>query len=192
MIISNEEFDKLRTELSINSKNGLDFILSASVIWMFITFIWTLDYTSYDKSIMTFIIGSLMMPFALILSKVLKTKWVNKENPLQSLGLWLNFAQLFYFPFLIFVLIKMPDYFVMVYVIITGGHFFPYAWFYKTVWFAILAGIIVIGALLLGLTSTSDKMYCIAGFMSVMLMILAMLLYWDVRKKENISLTDNQ
>ncbi len=128
-MITKDNLDALRIELSTKSKNGLDFTLSACIIWAAIAYLWTFPYTPYNKSILTFIVGSLMLPLALFFSKLLKTIWTNKDNPLQPLGLWLNFAQLFYFPFLIFTLIKMPEYFVMVYVIITGAHFFPYAWF---------------------------------------------------------------
>ncbi|MEK6783744.1 MAG: hypothetical protein AABY93_18735 [Bacteroidota bacterium] len=123
-MISRENFDELRIELSLKSKNGMDFILAASIVWLVISYVWTLEMSSYNKSVITFIVGSLMLPLAILFSKILKTTWTLKENPLQSLGLWLNFAQLFYFPFLIFTLIKMPDHFVMVYVIITGPTFF--------------------------------------------------------------------
>lgn len=179
-----ESFDKLRLELSIKAKNGLDFILAASVIWLVISFIWTLPYSSYDKSVLTFVIGGLMLPLALLLSKILKTTWTIKSNPLQPLGLWLNFAQLFYFPILIFVLLKMPNYFVMVYAIITGAHFFPYAWFYKTNWFAIMAGIISVGALLIALNMTTEKMYIVALFTSFSLIILAISLYFSYKKRD--------
>jgi len=186
-MITQENFDKLRIELSVKSKNGLDFILSASIIWIAIAFIWTLNIKAYDKSILTFIVGSLMLPFALLLSKIVKTIWTNKNNPLQPLGLWLNFAQLFYFPFLIFTLIKMPDYFAMVYVIITGAHFFPYAWFYKTNLYAIFAGIITLGAVTLGLILPIEKHFFIPLFMSAILMILSILLHFDSRKKQKLS-----
>ena len=66
-------------------------------------------------------------------------------------GLWLNFAQLFYFPFLVFILLAYPEYFIMTYAIITGAHFFPYAWYYKSAPYAIMAGIISVGAMVLGL-----------------------------------------
>ncbi len=178
-----ESFDELRLELSIKAKNGLDFILAASVIWLVISFIWTLPYSSYNKSVLTFVIGSLMFPLAILLSKVLKTTWTMPSNPLQPLGLWLNFAQLFYFPILIFVLLKMPDYFVMAYAIITGAHFFPYAWFYKTIWFAIMAGIISVGTLLIGLNVTTEKMYIVPLFMSFSLIILTGLLYFSHKKR---------
>lgn len=182
--MAKDSLDSLRINLSVNSKNGLDFTLSAGIIWILISCIWTLDFTSYDKSVFTFIIGSLMLPLTFIFSRIFKTTWTNTANPLQPLGLWLNFAQLFYFPFLIFTLIKMPDYFVMVYVIITGGHFFPYAWFYKTNLYAVFAGIITVGAMFLGLMLPVEKMYIIPLFMSVTLFFLTLFLFIDSSKKK--------
>lgn len=184
--MTTETLDKLKIELSVNAKNGFDFTLAAGTIWAAISFIWTLDANAYNKSVLTFIVGGLMLPLALLLSKLLKTKWTNKDNPLQPLGLWLNFAQLFYFPFLIFILIKMPSYFVMTYAIITGAHFFPYSWFYRTSLYAVFAGIIVAAALFLGLYLPAGRMYLIPAFMSVMLFILSVLLYVDSRKKVKI------
>jgi hypothetical protein len=181
--MTNESLDKLRVNLSVKAKNGLDFTLSAGVIWLIIAWVWTLNFKSYDKSVFTFIIGALMMPLTFLFSRLFKTTWTNKENPLQPLGLWLNFSQLFYFPFLIFSLIKFPDYFVMVYVIITGAHFFPYAWFYKTNLYAVFAGIITIGAMTLGLILPVEKMYFIPLMMSISLILLTLLLFIDSKKK---------
>lgn len=182
-MVSKENFDQLRLELSVKARNGIDFTLAASIVWLLITFIWTLEIKSYDRSVLTFIVGGLVLPLALLFSKLLKTVWTIKENPLQPLGLWLNFAQLFYFPFLIFALIKLPDYFVMVYAIITGAHFFPYAWFYRTKWYAIFAGVISIGALGLGLMLASAEMFIISAFMIASLVILTMLLHLDSKAK---------
>jgi hypothetical protein len=183
--MTHESLAKLRIELSVKSKNGIDFTLSAGIVWILITWIWTLHFKSYDKSVFTFIVGALMMPVAFFLSKLFKTTWTNKDNPLQPLGLWLNFSQLLYFPFLIFALIKFPDYFVMVYVIITGGHFFPYAWFYKTNLYAVFAGIISVGAMTLGLMLPIEKMYFIPAFMSISLLTLTILLFFDSKKKNS-------
>lgn len=99
-MVSKENFDKLRIELSVKSKNGLDFTTSACIVWLLIAFIWTLEIKPYDKSVFTFIVGGFVLPLAFLFSKLFKTNWTNKENLLQPLGLWLNFAQLFYFPFL--------------------------------------------------------------------------------------------
>ena len=184
--MNNTELDNLKLELSIKAKNGLDFIIAATIVWFAIAYIWTLSFSAYDKSVLTFIIGSLLLPLALLISKILKTEWTIKENPLQPLGLWLNFAQLFYFPFLVFILIKQPDYFVMTYVIITGAHFFPYAWYYNEKGFAVMAGIISIGALLIALNVSPEKMFLIAIYIGVVLMILAIWLSLSYQSKMKI------
>ncbi|MFY8037964.1 MAG: DUF7010 family protein [Cyclobacteriaceae bacterium] len=182
-MLESKDITSLRLELSIRAKNGIDFILAASLVWIAITYVWTLHFSTYDKSIITFMVGGVMMPLAILFSKLLKTEWTIKSNPLQPLGLWLNFAQLFYFPFLFFVLFKMPDYFVMVYVIITGAHFFPYAWFFKSVAYAVAAGFISIGAMILGLFLSPEQYYFIPAFLSGSLFILATVLYFHYKRR---------
>jgi hypothetical protein len=175
--MTQQNLDALRLELSVKAKNGLDFICAAIIVWSVITFIWTLSYTDYSKSVLTFIVGGPMLPLALLFSKILNTDWKVKDNPLQPLGLWLNFAQLFYFPMLVFVLIQQPDYFVMTYIIITGAHFFPYAWYYNVKAFAIMAGVISAGSMLIALNVSSEQLYLIPMFMVGALIILAVWLY---------------
>ncbi|MBX2899922.1 MAG: hypothetical protein KF775_09730 [Cyclobacteriaceae bacterium] len=186
-MITQSNFDQLRIELSVKVKNGLDFIVAASIVWLIIGYIWTLDYTAYNKSALTFCIGAVMLPLALLFLKIFKTDWKMKHNPLSPLGLWLNFAQLFYFPFLFFVLLRLPDHFVMVYVIITGAHFFPYSWYYKNKRYAFAVGIISVSAFLLGIYLPSHKVYMIPLLMSSLLVVLAVLLYLDVQKKQQYS-----
>ncbi|TGE29440.1 DUF7010 family protein [Hymenobacter metallicola] len=175
--------DALRLELSVKAKNGLDFIVAASLIWSAITLIWMLPNSPGRNGLFTFCLGGVMLPMALLFSKVFRTTWTIKDNPIQPLGLWLNFAQLFYFPILIFIYSKYPQYFVMTYGIITGAHFFPYAWFYNTKSFAVMAGVIAVGCLLLGTRLPVDKLYYIPGFIVASLLVLAGWLYLDYQKK---------
>jgi len=179
-------FDRLRLELSVNAKNGVDFIASATVVWLILGYVWTLPYSAYDRSVLTFIVGSITIPLAFGLSKVFKTSWKSPGNPLEPLGLWLNFAQLFYFPFLVFMLLTDPDFFIMTYAIITGAHFFPYAWYYKSMAFAVMAGVISVGALLLGLALPADRMYVLPFVMAGALAVLAVLLMvaWRTNVRE--------
>jgi hypothetical protein len=169
-------FDRLRLELSVNAKNGVDFIASATVVWTILGYIWTLPYSAYNRSVLTFVAGSITLPLAFALSKVFKTKWKSPGNPLEPLGLWLNFAQLFYFPFLVFIMLTDAQYFVMAYAIITGAHFFPYAWYYKSLPFAIMAGVISVASLVLGLALPADQMYVLPFAMAGALAVLAIML----------------
>jgi hypothetical protein len=118
------------------------------------------------------------------MSKLLKINWRIQDNPLQPLGLWFNFAQLFYFPFLIFILIKFPDYFLMTYAIITGAHLFPYAWFYNEIPYAVMAGIISVGVMIIGLIVPVEQMFLIAVYIGAALAILGLLLVLSYQKKQ--------
>ena len=182
--MTKEALDKLRVRLSIKFKNGINFTLAGGIIWLLIAYVWTLKFNSYDKSVITFMVGALLLPLALLFSRLFKITWKDPSNPLQPLGLWLNLAQLFYFPFLIFALVKFPDYFVMVYAIITGAHFFPYAWFYKANAYAIFAGIIAIGTMLCGLLLPINMTFIIPMFVSISLIVLTVLLFFDTKKKQ--------
>ena len=180
-------FQKLKKEIQLQAKNGIEFILAAGILWLAIAYLWTLDFTSYNKSIMTFIIGAFLLPMAFGLSKVLKTNWKIKDNPLQPLGLWLNFAQLIYFPFLIFILIKYPDYFIMTYAIITGAHLFPYAWFYDELGYAVVAVIISEGSMLIALNTAPETMWYVPLFTSIFLFILGIWIYVRWKNKNHES-----
>lgn len=173
---------KLKHEIQVQAKNGIEFILSAGILWLIISWIWTLDFTSYNKSILTFIVGAILLPLAFGLSKILKTNWKIKNNPLQPLGLWLNFAQLIYFPFLIFILIKYPDYFIMTYAIITGAHLFPYAWFYDEIGYAVTAVLISVGSLLIALNVEPEKMWLVPLYTSTLLFLFAVWIFTRIKK----------
>jgi len=183
-MVSEQDFAALKLELSVKAKNGLDFIAAASLLWAVIACVWTLPSSPAQRSLITFCLSGAMLPSAWLFSKVLRTTWTLPQNPLQPLGLWLNFAQLFYFPFLIFIYSKHPSYFIMTYGIITGAHFFPYAWFYNAKPFAIMAGVIAVGCLLLGLRVSADHLYWIPAFVVGALLLLGGLLLLSYRQNQ--------
>lgn len=184
-MLRQQEFAALKLELSVKAKNGLDFIMAASAVWAAIAVVWLLPGTLAQKGFITFFLGSATLPLAWLLSKALGTTWTLPHNPLQPLGLWLNFAQLFYFPFLIFIYSKYPQHFIMTYGIITGAHFFPYAWFYNARPFAVMAGIIPVGCLVLGLRLTEpSQLYLIPVFITGALLVLGGLLVVSYRQNK--------
>lgn len=183
-MITKTDLDQLRLDLTLKAKNGLNFILAAAIIWLLVAFIWTLPYTAGSKGTLTFMVGGLMLPLAWLFSKFMRTAWSIPDNPLQPLGLWLNVAQLAYFPILVFVYLKHTDHFIMVYVIITAAHFLPYTWFYNTLSFVVMSITISVGAMWLGMILTPQQTYLIPLFMAVSLLVLAIWLLIDYQKKK--------
>ena len=180
--MSDKNLAQLKAEIQTEAKNGIDFIIAASIVWLIITYLWTLDFSAYNRSVFTFMVGGVLLPLAFGLSKLLKTNWKVKDNPLQPLGLWLNFAQLIYFPFLVFTLIRFPDYFIMAYAIITGAHLFPYAWFYDEIGYAIWAVIISLGSMLITLYITPEQTWLVPMFTAIMLITLALWIWLRRRR----------
>lgn len=174
--------DTWRDQLSIACKNGINFIFSASLVWAIVAVIWSMNFSDFQKGIFTFWVSAIMLPLAWILGKLLKTEWNVAGNPLNRLGLIFNICQLFYFPILFILLGKMPEYFVAGYAIITGAHFFPYAWYYRTNWFGIFAGVIAVGVWMLS-AFFSEMTVLVPIFTSANLLVLGFFLMRDYKKK---------
>lgn len=172
-VLEHKSILALKLEIQREAKKGVDFLLAAGLLWLLISFIWTWDQTSYNKSIFTFMVGALLLPLAFGLSNVLKTTWKIKNNPLQPLGLWLNFAQLIYFPISVFMLIKFPDYFILVHAIITSAHLFPYVWLYDELGCAVAAIFIAAGSLVLALLEVFENTLAIPLLTALTFLCLA-------------------
>ena len=178
-----ELLDEWRTELSIRCKNGVNFIFAAAVIWAAIAVIWNLELSLYNQSILTFSISGLMLPLAWLFGKKMKTAWNVEGNPLNKVGMIFNIGQLFYFPFLFILLGNKPEYFALGYAIITGAHFFPYTWYYKTSWFGIFAGLIAFGSWMIAIYFP-ELSSLIPAFVSGCLVVLGAFLVRDYKMKK--------
>lgn len=182
--LTQSDLDALRLDASVKLKNGVNFIVAAALVWLLISYLWTLPYGVRQKCLFTFIAGGVMLPLAWLFSNVFKTSWNLPDNPLQPLGLWLNVAQLAYFPILLFMYSKHPEHFLMVYVVITGAHLLPYAWFYNTRSFAVMSVLIGVGAVGLHLRLPPEQAYWLPLLMSLALVVLAVWLVIDYRGKQ--------
>lgn len=166
-----------KNELSIRCKNGLPFILSATIIWSIVLLIFLLPYEIRIKNILTFYSTGIMFPLAILISKVIKAHWKVNDNPLGMLGLYLNLAQLMYFPILFWTFSKNPNQMIILFAVITGAHFFPFGWFYYTKAYAVMAPVISILIIMIGWNLDIARLWCIPLSMIVLLIILNIWLY---------------
>jgi hypothetical protein len=177
-----KSYAAMRKEIIIKNKNGVNFMVSATICWLLIALVWTFDDSAKQLAFYTFFCTAPMLPLAFALSKVFKTSWKMEDNPLNDLGLWLNIAQLFYFPFVFIYFSQQPSHMVMALAIITGAHFLPFGWFYNTKSYTAMAGIISIGATVIGFYSEENPSLYIALFLASALTILAIWVYRDYKK----------
>jgi len=173
--------NELRNELAIRCKNGLQFLLAANIVWVIILVIFLLPYEIESKNILTLYSTGIMFPLAILISKIIKADWKTNDNPLGMLGLYINLAQLMYFPILIFAFDKAPNQFIIFFGVITGAHLFPYAWFYNTKVYSIMAPVISVLVIIIGWDIDITRLWLIPLSMMVLLIILNIWLYIEYK-----------
>lgn len=175
--------NELRNELAIRCKNGLPFLLAATIVWSIVLVIFLLPYEIENKNILTLFSTGITFPLAILISKVIKADWRVNDNPLGMLGLYINLAQLMYFPILFFAFIKAPNQFIIFFAVITGAHLFPYGWFYNTKAYVIMAPVISAIVTIIGWNIDIPRLWMIPLSMIILLMILDILLYVEYNLK---------
>lgn len=172
-----------RNALSIQAKNGIGFLYAAIIIWSIITGIFLSSIDLLTKNIFMLMSTGLMFPLSVGISTAIKADWKLEGHPLGKLGLMLNIAQIIYFPILFLMMVQYPEAAVTVFAIITGAHFFPYGWLYRTTPYAVMAPIMSITYLLLSLIVGPTTLWFIPLSMVILLLVLVFLLQGDLRKK---------
>ncbi|UOE94513.1 hypothetical protein [Alkalihalobacillus sp. LMS39] len=180
------ELNKIRNELSIKGKNGIGFLLAAVVIWSIITIIFFQQIEIKQKNIFMLFSTGLMFPLALAISTLIKADWKLENNPLGSLGSYLNLAQIIYFPILFWAIIKSPHDAIIFFAIITGAHFFPYGWFYNARPFYIMAPIMSVVIMFLGLYLNGENLWLIPLTLVILLVVAILWLRFDYKNKSNL------
>ncbi|WP_298785556.1 DUF7010 family protein [uncultured Marinococcus sp.] len=117
------EIHAWRRELSVKGKNGIAFLMAAVLIWVLITGVFLLSLDLYTQNILMLCSSGLMLPLAILFSRLLRVEWKFDDNPLGSLGLSLNLTQLAYFPLLLWAIAASPVDAVLFFAVITGAHF---------------------------------------------------------------------
>lgn len=172
-----------RKELSVKGKNGIAFLMAAVLIWGLITAVFLLSLDLYTQNILMLCSSGLMLPLAILFSRLLRAEWKFDDNPLSSLGLSLNLAQLAYFPLLLWAIAASPVDAVLFFAVITGAHFFPYGWFYSSLPYYVMAPVIAVSVTVLAAVQKGSSQWLVPAAMVVLLIVLILWLEWDYRQK---------
>lgn len=180
---------KLRNELSIRGKNGIAFLLSASILWFVFTIIYMQPLPLQSKNIILLIMTGLLFPLAVGIAKLIKADWKLEDHPFSQLGLLLNLAQFMYFPIVFWALVGEPKKMIVFFAVITGAHFFPYGWFYQAKAYYVMAPIISVIIMILGWKLSPSHLWIIPLVMVIFLATLICWLVQDYKQKKQVEKT---
>lgn len=139
MKITKEEMAELKKEYARGQKCGAHFISASLLIWIFIAAVGFTHFSQYYKNVLSLYSSALLVPLALLFSKIYKIKFSDKENPLNSAGLIFALNQMLYLLLVILVWMIKPEQMLTAYAIVVGAHFFPYSWLYDSMTYRIVA-----------------------------------------------------
>lgn len=166
----------IRKQLSIKGKNGISFLLSALFVWILITVIFFQPIHINQKNLYMLFSTGIMFPLSIAISTIIKADWKLQNNPLKNLGLFLNLAQLIYFPILFWAIFENPHVAILCFAIITGAHFFPYGWFYNAKAYYMISPLHSITMLVLYFNLTETTLWILPlttiGFIALLIVLL--------------------
>ncbi|WP_208589575.1 DUF7010 family protein [Gracilibacillus suaedae] len=172
-----------KRDAAVKGKNGIAFIMAATIIWLAIAIIYAQTIPIQTKNIILFFLSAFLFPLALGVSAIVKADWKLADNPLGMLGLFLNLAQFMYFPIIFWAFMQSPKDMIIFFAIVTGAHFFPYGWFYEAKSYYIFAPIISVSIMIAGWKMEESQLWIIPLMMIMFLFILSLLLYGDYKSK---------
>lgn len=173
------ELDELKIDCSKKQKKGLHFILASIFIWTLVLIVELTSLPILTKNLLVFCCTVLLMPLSLLLSKLIKIDFQNKENPLSKLGFLLSMNQMVYLLIAMWVFSAVPDKMLMVFAIIFGAHLMPFSWLYDSKSYLIASIFIPIMALVIGHIL---PIWALAAIMIAVEMLFSALLIHEIKK----------
>lgn len=149
--MNNEEMKKLKAEYAKSQRYGAHFICASLVIWLFIFAVGFSSLSQYYKNMLSLYSSALLVPLALLFCKILKIRFSEKDNPLNTAGLVFALNQLLYLIIVIMVWLIKPEQMLTAYAIVVGAHFLPYSWLYNSTVYRIVAIVIPVLSFVLAL-----------------------------------------
>ena len=118
----------LKKDAQETMKKGLPFVLASVVIWGLILVVQSLDLDISVKNMCTFVCCVLLMPLAILFSKIVGADIFRKTpNPVSKLALLNTLNQFLYILIVMWAFSRAPEYMVMVYAMVFGAHLLPFS-----------------------------------------------------------------
>ena len=154
-------------------------MMASIIVWGAILAVQYLVPGLTEKNFSTFCCSCLLMPLAIMFSRMLGTKIRDKSgNPLSNLGFKLTLTQMIYILIVMWAYAEAPEKMVMIYAIVFAAHLFPFAWLYDSRTYFTFSLVEAGAALVIGVKLGSIY---VAGFMMIAQAIMAGLLYLEVK-----------
>jgi len=177
--MNKEEMVRAKNDYAASQKCGAHFISASLIIWIFICVVNLFDLTQYYKNVLSLYSSALLVPLALLFSKIYKIRFSDKDNPLNSAGLYFALNQMIYLQVVILVWMIKPEQMITAYAIVVGAHFLPYSWLYDSLTYKLVAILVPVLSFLLALA----HMVIFIPMLMIVFDVIMLVVFLGIRKK---------
>lgn len=177
--MNKEEMIRAKKDYAASQKCGAHFISASLIIWIFICVVNLFDLTQYYKNVLSLYSSALLVPLALLFSKIYKIRFSDKDNPLNSAGLYFALNQMIYLLVVILVWMIKPEQMITAYAMVVGAHFLPYSWLYDSLTYKLVAILIPVLSFLLALA----HMVIFIPMLMIVFDVIMLVVFLGIRKK---------
>jgi formate/nitrite transporter FocA (FNT family) len=149
-----DAFDTERERLARLTKKGIGMPAAGLLFWLGVAVLLRIR-TQQSALVLSFFLTGAVFPIGAGFTRLLGGDVFAKSRTLTPLGLLLAAVQLFYWPVIIIVFMRAPEWVPLAMAMLFGSHFLPYAWLYRSRAYAFLAVSVVVVLSVAALVSRS-------------------------------------
>ena len=170
------ELEAERDRLSRLTRKGIGMPLAGMLYWLAVAFLLR-AFPQKTALVFSFALTGMVFPVGALLTRLAGGDLFAKSPTLTPLGLQLAAMQLFYWPVIIVVFNRAPEWTPFILAVLFGSHFLPYAWLYRSAAFLFLA-IATTLVLSTGVIITRSTLFTTAPLLAAACYAVAVILLW--------------
>ena len=170
------EFEAERDRLALLTRKGIGMPAAGMLYWLCVAILLR-QFPQKTALVFSFALTGVVFPLGALLTRIAGGDLFAKSATLTPLGLMLAAVQLFYWPVVILVFNRAPDWTPFALAVLFSSHFLPYAWLYRSAAFGFLAvaTTLVVSA---GVIVTRSPLYATVPLLAAACYAVAVAMLW--------------
>jgi uncharacterized protein DUF7010 len=174
--IAVQELDAERDRLSRLTRKGIGMPIAGLLYWLAVAVLLR-TFPQKTALVFSFALTGVVFPVGALLTRLAGGNLFAKSPTLTPLGLMLAAVQLFYWPVIILVFNRAPEWTPFALAVLFGSHFLPYAWLYRSAGYGFLAVATTL-VMTTGVIVTRSPLYATAPLLAAACYAVAVILLW--------------
>ena len=170
------ELEAERDRLSRLTRKGIGMPLAGMLYWLAVAFLLR-TFPQKSALVFSFALTGMVFPVGVLLTRLAGGDFFANSPTLTPLGIQLAALQLFYWPVIVVVFQRAPEWTPFCLAVLFGSHFLPYAWLYRSMAFGFLAVATTL-VLTVGVIVTRSTLYATAPLLAAACYAVTVLLLW--------------